>query len=431
MQLNISENTDFQPKVMQAKKSSMMNSAGRKVLIIAILLSLFTGFGVGFWYSNPEESSPIPIIKKLINQNVGQPSEIDFSLFWEVWNALHNKYVNPDKLDSQQLIYGAINGMVGSVGDPYTVFFEPTISKKFEEEISGSFGGVGIEVGMRDGIVTVIAPIKNTPAYNAGILSGDKIVGVDSNSTANLSIEEVVDMIRGKRGTKVLLTIAREGESKTIDFEITRDTIRIPTVNWEMIDGDVAYLQIYTFNQNVDSDFEGAVNEILKSSATKLIVDLRNNPGGLLESAINLAGWFLDNNQIVTMEEFKDGSRQEFRSDGRGTLKIYPTIVLINEGSASASEILAGALHDNRSIQLVGEKSFGKGSVQELEKFKNGSSLKVTVAKWLTPKGRSITDLGIEPNYPVEMPTGEDAEKLEIGKVGKDPQLDKALDLIK
>jgi carboxyl-terminal processing protease len=304
------------------------------------------------------------------------------------------------------------------------------VSKKFQEEIAGAFGGVGIELGMRSGVLTVIAPIKDSPADNAGIKVGDKIVKVDGKETTTMSIEEAVGLIRGKNGTKVVLTIANDGGLR--DVELIRDTIKIPAIKWELLDdGDVAYMQIFTFSQNVDPDFEKAAQEILKSSATKLIIDLRNNPGGLLDSAINLAGWFIEPNQIVTMEEFRDGTREEFRSKGNGALKIYPTLFLINGGSASASEILAGAVSDNRGIKLVGEKSFGKGSVQELEKFDNGSSLKVTIAKWLTPNGRSITDLGIEADYEVKLPENPEEGTLEFGKPGKDPQLDKALELLR
>ncbi|MBI4160500.1 MAG: hypothetical protein HY506_01175 [Candidatus Yanofskybacteria bacterium] len=190
---------------------------------------------------------------------------------------------------------------------------------------------------------------------------------------------------------------------------------------------------MFTFNQNIDSEFQKAAQEILKSEAQGLILDLRNNPGGLLDSAINIAGWFLDKDQIVTVEAFRDGSKNEFRSSGNASLKVYSTVILINGGSASASEILAGALHDNRGVKLIGEKTFGKGSVQELEKFKDGSSLKVTVAKWLTPSGISISDKGIEANVKVEWPKEEDPNepKFELGTPGKDPQLDKALEIIR
>lgn len=410
-----------------------MGSKGRKILVVAIILSLAGGFGGGFWFGKTDSAKSLPIIREITNQNLNQPGEVDFGLFWEVWNALHKKYVDPSKLDMQEMLYGAIQGMVNSVGDPYTVFFEPPVSKKFQEEISGEFGGIGIEIGKRDGFITVIAPIKDTPAYEAGLQAGDRILKVDLKPTADLSLEEVVNMIRGKRGTKVVLTISSDGNTR--DVEIVRGAIKIPSLEWKLLNGNIAYIQLYTFNQNIDSEFEGAAKEILKSPATKLIVDLRNNPGGLLESAINLAGWFLDKDQIVTMEEFRDGTRQEFKSQGNGALKVYPTLILMNGGSASASEILAGALHDNKNIQVVGEKSFGKGSVQELEQFNNGSSLKVTIAKWLTPNGRSITDLGIEPNYEVKF-SEEDLNKFregeyEFGKLGKDPQLDKAIELIK
>lgn len=406
-----------------------MGLLGRKTLVIAIILSLGVGFGGGFWFSNLEASNPTPVLMELVNRNLGQPKEVDFALFWEVWNTLHEKYINPGKLDKQEMLYGAIAGMVKSVGDPYTVFFEPVISKKFQEEISGAFGGVGIEIGKRNDAVTVIAPIKDSPAYKAGVKAGDKISKVDSKVITDLSIEEIVNMIRGKKGTKVILTIFSNGNTR--DVELIRDTIKIPSIKWELLDGNIAYMQIHTFNQNIDSEFEEASREVLKSSATKLIVDLRNNPGGLLDSAINLAGWFLNDDQVVTMEEFKDGTRQEFKSRSNGALKIYPTIILLNGGSASASEILAGALHDNRGIKIVGEKSFGKGSVQELANFNNGASLKVTIARWLTPNGRSITDLGIEPDYEVKIPENPEEGTLELGKPGKDPQLDKAIELLR
>ncbi len=406
-----------------------MRSFGRKTLILIIILCLGIGFGGGFWFSNWQAEGSNPALMELVNRSLGQPKEVDFALFWEVWNTLHEKYVNPGKLDKQAMLYGAIEGMVKSVGDPYTVFFEPVLSQKFQEEISGAFGGVGIEIGKRNDAVTVIAPIKDSPAFNAGIKAGDKILKVDGQLITDLSIEEIVSMIRGKKGTKVVLTVSSDGNTR--DIELVRDTIKIPSIKWELLDGNVAYMQLYTFNQNIDSEFEKASREILKSSATTLIIDLRNNPGGLLDSAINLAGWFLDDNQVVTMEEFKDGTRQEFKSQGNGALKIYPTIILLNGGSASASEILAGALHDNKGTKIVGEKSFGKGSVQELANFKNGASLKVTIARWLTPNGRSITDLGIEPNYEVKLPEDPEEGTLEFGKLGKDPQLDKAIDLLK
>ena len=411
-----------------------MASINRKVLILIIIVSLAVGFGGGVLLTKSDDVSSSELFKKVINQDLGKPDNVNFGLFWEVWNSVQEKYVDKNKLDPQKMLNGAISGMVNSIGDPYTVYFEPVTSKKFEEEISGAFGGIGIEIGKKDGILTVISPIKDTPAFRAGLKAGDKIIKIDSKSTENMSIEEAVNTIRGKKGTKVTLTVSSNGGAPR-DISMIRDTIKIPSVKWKMIEKDnnkIAYLEILSFNQNVDSEFKKAAQEILNSNATKLIVDLRNNPGGLLDSAINLGGWFLEKNQMVVIEEFGNGTRNEFKADGNGALKNYPTVILVNGGSASASEILAGAIHDNRKVKLVGEKTFGKGSVQELEKFDNGSSLKVTIAKWLTPSGISISEKGIEADVKVEI-TDKDREdgKIEIGEPGKDPQLDKAIELLK
>jgi len=404
----------------------------RKTIIVVVIISLALGFLGGFWFKFGANGDGLLSIKKLINLDIGKPSNVDFSLFWQVYNDLQAKYVGKDQLDTQKLIYGAITGMVNSAGDPYTVFFEPATSKKFQEEISGSFGGVGIEIGKRNDVLTVIAPLKDTPAYKAGIKTGDKIIKIDNKPTDNISTEEAVTMIRGKKGTKVVLTI----QNDTIkDIELIRDIIKVPTIEWKLIEKDgknIAYMQVFSFNQTVDSEFKKAAEEILKSDADSIVLDLRNNPGGLLDSSINLAGWFLDRGKLVVSEEFGNGTRNEFRSEGNASLKPYSIIVLINGGSASASEILAGALHDNNSARLVGEKSFGKGSVQELEEYNDGSSLKVTVAKWLTPAGISISEKGIEPDVKVEIDTKEfEAGNIIIGEVGKDPQLDKAIELLK
>src|SRR3990167_370529 len=280
-----------------------MPSVSKKIFITLLIGVLGTGFtgGIFFERSNDADFDPVKI---LVNKDLGQPDYVDFSLFWDTWNSLHNKYVDQNALDTQKLLYGAIQGMVDSVGDPYTVFFKPPQSKKFQEEISGSFGGIGIEIGKREEILTVIAPIKNTPAYKAGLKAGDKIIQIDGKTTADLSIEEAV--------------------------EIIRDIIKIPTVEWQMLESNgkkFAYLQLFTFNQNVDSEFKKAAQEILNSEAERLIIDLRNNPGGLLDSAVNIAGWFLDKDQVVTIEAFRDGSQNEFKSNGNGSLKIYATVV--------------------------------------------------------------------------------------------------------
>lgn len=409
-----------------------MEQQSKKILVATVIISVVLSLAVGFYLG---KYISIPIIKKIVNTT--EPTRyknIDFSLFWNVWDKLNQNYVDKSKLDPEKMLYGAIEGMVQSAGDPYTVFFQPTESKKFQEDISGFFGGVGIEIGIRNNVLTVVSPLKDTPASKAGLQAGDKILKIDTKSTAGLAVDEAVNLIRGARGTKVTLTILNN-KNVSRDVTLVRDYIKVPTIDISFIEENgkkIAYLQIYSFNQTVDSEFENAAKEIINQNANGLIVDLRNNPGGLLDSAVNLSGWFLDKNQLVTAEVFGDGTKNDFKSDGNSLLKSIPTVVLINGGSASASEIMAGALHDNRSIKLIGEKTFGKGSVQELEKFSDGSSLKVTIAKWLTPSGISISEKGIEPDIKVEIPQTEiDNGNFILGEQTKDPQLDKAIDFLK
>ena len=368
---------------------------------------------------------------QVINRGAGKPQNVDFGLFWQVWDMLQSKYVDRTALDARELLYGAISGMVNSVGDPYTAFFEPVTSKKFQEDIAGSFGGVGMEIGQRNDVLTIIAPLKDTPASRAGLRAGDQILKINGKSTEGLTVEEAVSQIRGRQGTKVTLTILSAGETQSRDVVLIRDIIKVSAVDLKFLNDHVAYVTISMFNQNVDGEFENAVQQILNSKADRLIIDLRNNPGGLMDSAVNLAGWFLDKRSLVTIEDFGTGQRSEFRTTGEAELKKYPTVILINGGSASASEILAGALHDNRGIKLIGEKSFGKGSVQELINFSDSSSLKVTIAKWLTPSGISISDKGIQADIAVPVESKDiQSGKIVIGEQGKDPQLDKAIEVV-
>jgi len=394
----------------------------RFLIPILIIISLAAGFVGGFYYK--ELRIPAPVVNVLLNKDVNQPQGVDFSTFWTVWNLLHSKYVDSGKLNTQDLVYGAIDGLVKAVGDPYTVFFKPKESEEFNQQISGSFSGIGIEIGLRDDILTVIAPIKNTPAAKAGLLAGDRITKINDQSTDGMKLDEAVSLIRGPKGSQVKLTIYRDKTKETKDITITRDVIKIPAVDWKLLDGNVAHVEIYTFNENVDSEFKKAAQEITESKADRIILDLRDDPGGLLDSAVNIAGYFLDTDKIVTIERFGDGTENQFRTQPKGQLKKYPLIVLINKGSASASEILAGALKDNRGVLIVGETSFGKGSVQEVTQLPQKASVKITIAKWLTPNGQSINDNGIKPDVEVQR-TEDDI------KADKDPQLDKALELIK
>lgn len=360
----------------------------------------------------------------LVNKEASQPEEVDFHLFWDVWNLIEQKYADRENLDYQEMIYGAISGLVNSLGDPYSLFMSPQESKEFLEDMQGKFEGIGAEIGIRNGVLTIIAPLKNTPADRAGLRAGDKVLKVDETLTADLSLQEAVRLIRGPKGTEVKLTILREEEKESREIGIIRDVIEVPSVEWEMKEGDIAHIELYSFTEAANSELSKVGNEILSSNAKGIILDLRNNPGGYLEIAIKVAGQFLQGEKVIAIEDFGNGQKKEYKSSGSAKLKDFPLVVLINQGSASASEIVAGALRDHRGVKLVGQQSFGKGSIQEMEELKSGSSLKITIAKWLTPSGVSITDKGLEPDIKVEM-TAEDYDQ------GRDPQLEEAIKILR
>lgn len=393
----------------------------RAILPIVIIVSLSVGFFAGTFYQKSQE--PLPILRTLVNKDKGQPDGLDFSLYWDAWEVLHDKYVDKNELNTQDLLYGSIEGLVNAVGDPFTNFLRPKASEEFSKEIEGSFGGIGIEIGIRDDILTVIAPLPDTPAEQAGLKAKDKIIKIDGKETFNMDISEAVNLIRGKKGTSVILSIARDGLSGLKDIEVVRGDIKIPTVKWEMVGDQTAHIRLFVFNNNAASDFDRISKEVLNSGAKRVILDLRNNPGGLLDKAVNIAGHFLDPDSVVLREEFASGRENLFRSSGEPNLVFIPTVVLINGGSASASEIIAGALRDNKGITIVGETSFGKGSVQQVDDLSDGSSIKITIARWLTPNGISIDKNGIVPDVEVER-TEEDINN------DSDPQLDKAIETV-
>lgn len=407
----------------------MLNNISKKIIFIVLVTALLGGgFYAGIRYDRFQSDRGIEnIISTITNKDAGQPSSIDFSLFWDVLDRLEQKFVDQDKLiDKRKLVYGAIEGMVNSLDDPYTVFLPPEESKKFQEQINGSFGGVGIEIGIRKELLTVIAPIKGTPAEKAGILAADVIIKINDKDTAGITVEEAVTQIRGKRGTSVKLTMQRNGSKEPKEFNLVRSDIKIPTIDWKLLDDKIAHIQLYNFNRNIDADFAKVAKEILASKAESIILDLRNNPGGLLESAVNITSWFVGPNQTAVTERFFDQNETALKTSENGRLKKYPLVVMINKGSASASEILAGALRDIRGVKIVGETSFGKGSVQELMELpinSNKATLKVTIAKWFTPSGVSISDNGIKPDIEIKR-TEEDINN------DKDPQLDRALEIL-
>jgi carboxyl-terminal processing protease len=396
-----------------------------KVLIpLIVAVSFVGGFFVNdiFDITNVFEIREREAPTEFGDKEKGQPVELDFSLFWDAWNLVSEKHIDKHEFDLVKMRDGAISGMIEAIGDPFTSYLPPRETKQFFDDISGEFSGVGIEIGIRDGVLTVIAPLEGTPADEAGMMAGDKIIEIDEEITIDMSLDEAVKMIRGKKGTKVVLTVNRDGE--VIEFPIIRDEIKIPAVKLNYINNDIAHLKVITFNGNVDSEFENAVRNIMNKKIEMIILDLRNNPGGLLNSSIKLSSYFLDKDDIVTIEDFGNGMRNEFKSDINGRLRNKKVVVLINRGSASASEIMAGALRDNNKILLVGETTFGKGSVQELENLKDKSSIKYTIARWLTPLGHSIDKTGLDPDIEVEISKEELEQDL-------DPQLDRAVEIVR
>lgn len=368
--------------------------------------------------------------KTLIVQGVeniepdSKPENTDFNVFWEAWDKLKSQHIKGAELQNQDMLYGAIEGLVNSLKDPYTIFLRPDDSKKFEEDVGGSFGGIGAEIGVRNDQLVVIAPLEDTPAMKAGLRAGDKILEIDKKSTAGLSVNEAVKKIRGLIGTKVVLTILRNGDEKPKEITITRDRIEVPTLKLEMKDGGIAFLQLFEFNQNAPFLFYKTTLDILRNEPKGMILDLRNNPGGYLEVAVNIAGWFLKNGDIVVTEKFRNGDEVPFYAKGNSVLKNLPLVILVNKGSASASEILAGALRENRKVELIGENTFGKGTVQELQELKDGSKIKITIAQWLLPNDEVLSENGLAPDIEVKL-NEEDI------KAGKDAQLDKAIEELK
>lgn len=390
------------------------------LVIVFIVISFLWGFSFG--------KNNIPEIDKvsgISGKETMITTNTDFAPFWKAWNAINEKYPKADEITDQERVYGAISGLVDSLNDPYSVFFDPKQTKAFEEEINGNFTGVGMEVGIKDKILTVIAPLKNTPAYRANIKPGDKILKIDDKNTSGMSIEEAVKLIRGEKGTAVTLTIFRDGDKEPMVIKIVRDIINIPTMDTELRDDGIFVIRLYTFGANSTNLFRNAIREFSTSGSDKLILDLRGNPGGYLDASVDIASWFLPSGKVIVTEDYGDFKKEEiFRSRGYDVFSDkLKFIILIDGGSASASEIVAGAMQDHNRAKLVGTQSFGKGSVQEVVNITPDTILKITVATWLTPNGTSISEEGLTPDYEVEI-TKKDLEEK------KDPQLDKAVELL-
>jgi len=329
--------------------------------------------------------------------------EKDLSQFWRVWELMDEKFVSASSsvvITSEDKMNGAIQGMVKAFNDPYSAFLPPVQSAAFAEDISGNFSGVGMEIGIRDNLITVIAPLPGTPAEKAGLLPGDIITEIDSVTTDGMRVDEAVRLIRGEKDTEVILSIYREGNLEIKTYAVIRDTIDIPTIATEKI-GDVFVIRLFSFNAISELKTQEALREFAISGADKLILDLRGNPGGYLQSAVAISSFFLPTGKVVVKESFRDNDMEKlYRSSGRAIREFNnkDLVVLIDGGSASASEIMAGALREHNAATLIGVNSFGKGSVQELVSLPDGSSVKITVARWLTPNNVSISDGGLDPD---------------------------------
>ncbi len=398
------------------------------VLLIIIVASVFYG---GF-VAGTSHVLQAQKISNIINQDLDKPENVDFSLFWKTWNLVNENYVathntaTSTPITSKDRVYGAIQGMVASLGDPYTTFFTPVQNTAFQTQIDANFEGVGMEMGVKDGVLTVISALPGSPAKAAGIQSGDKVIKIDSKDATGMTVDEAVGMIRGKKGTSVSLQIIRDPSITPIEIKIVRDVINLPVIDSSLDKTtNIFTIHLYSFSTDSANLFRGALRQFVMSGSNKLILDLRGNPGGLLDSAVDIASWFLPPGQVIVRESYGNGKDEVVeKSHGynifNNNLKM---VILMDQGSASASEILAGALQEHGKAILVGTRSFGKGSVQELLSIDDKTSLKVTIARWLTPSGKSISAGGLTPDVVVKL-TDEDITN------HNDAQMKKAVEIL-
>lgn len=407
------------------------------LIVVLIIISFGMGVIVG------KKKSEVKIVSSGASAEFGElrgkggavpeylSKDVNFKIFWDVWNMIQQKYIDRPAGETA-LFYGALEGMVSSLNDPFSTFFEPKTANDFSEELHGRFEGIGAEIGIRNDVLTVISPLVGSPAERAGLLARDVIVEINGEDTKNMNLYEAVSKIRGERGTTVKLKIYRSKIEDFLEVDIVRDTIKIVSVEFKMFDKNdfnnvqgkkIAYLKVTHFNADTSERFQKAAQQALLNNPDGIILDLRGNPGGFLDAAVDMADYWLAKGEVAVIEQYAGDEKKLHKASREATLNNFKTVVLVNGGSASGSEIVAGALQDHGLATLIGETTFGKGSVQELENLEDGSALKLTIARWLTPSGRTIDKQGIEPNIKVER-TVEDYNN------DLDPQLDAAVEYI-
>lgn len=408
----------------------MMGVHSRRFLLGCCAVTLVTGgFIAGFVAGRGERVGVAAEVGEsnasVTNRSAVPETAMDFQQFWDTWSLVQRDYLRQPIAD-RTLFYGALTGLVASIGDPYSAYFDPDRAQAFRQDLAGELEGIGAEIGIKQKQLTVIAPLPGSPAERAGLRTGDAILAINEKGTAEMALEEAVAQIRGPRGTTVELLIVSRGGQTSRKVRIERAVIHVESVRQKSVplpDGRTAALvTIAHFNEDTAVRFDAAVREVIAEKRAGIILDLRNNPGGFMETAIDVASAWLDH-RIVVRERKRDGAVVEHESNGLARLQAIPTVVLVNEGSASAAEILAGALQDYGAATIIGAQTFGKGTVQHLTNLADGSAVKITIAEWLTPKGRSIEKDGITPDVLVKI-MDEDVEN------GRDPQMERALQIL-
>lgn len=397
------------------------------IFVIVTLFAFLFGWQAGrlqfSQYPTTANSQPPPL-QTLADIFQGKDN-VDLALFWDVWKRLNDSYVDGDALDNRQRVYGAIKGMVASLDDPYTVFMDPQESKTFDNDLAGDLEGIGAELTIRDGALMVVSPLKNSPSEKAGLFPNDIVYKIDDEVTSDMTLYEAVSKIKGEKGTTVRLTVLRKGNPSPVELSILRDKVHVESVTMKAMDKGIYYITINQFSSTTKTEFQNAISEALLKEPKGFVLDLRYNGGGYLDAAIDVLSELLPPDKEAVLIKRRDGEERDSVSvSGTARVKDVPLAVLVNNGSASASEIVAGAIQDYKRGIVIGEKTFGKGSVQEIQTLRDGSSLRVTIAKWFTPLGRGINEIGIEPDISIPL-TEQDAQK------GKDPQLDAAVKYLK